>query len=229
MAGNKLRHIAIIMDGNRRFAKSQGLSPLEGHNRGAANIKRIAEKCIAEEIQFLTIWGLSTDNVKERSRQEIAHIFSIAKKAVKHFDWLKDNNVKVRIIGDQAGLPVALRQVFEKALKETAQNSGLNLILAFNYGGRDELIRAIKKIVSDKIDIKEVSEVLIEKYLDTANIPEPDLIIRTGGARRTSGFLAWQSVYSELYFSDIYWPAFDEKELDRAISYFYETNRNRGK
>ena len=217
------------MDGNRRWALINNKTKMEGHTAGAKNIKRIAEECINKGISHLTIWGLSTENLKEREANEIKHIFSLAKKILEHFDWLKKNKIRVKVIGTRENLPKFLNKIMDKVMNETKGNQNLNLILAFNYGGKDEITRAIKSIVDSKISSKDVNEELISKYLDTNEIPDPNLIIRTGGSIRLSGFLPWQSVYSELYFTKTFWPDFDEKELDKAIEYYNGAKRNFGR
>lgn len=226
---NSIQHIAIIMDGNRRFATLKGWPKMKGHTEGAKNIQRISEYCILKKIPYLTIWGLSTENIRERKAPELRHIFSLAAKAASHMDWLKKNNIRVRVIGRREGLSLNLLRIFDKIIKNTQNHGGLNLTLAFNYGGRDEILRAMEKIIANHAFKKKLREEQFANFLDTRDLPDPDMIIRTGGAQRLSGFLPWQSTYSELYFSETFWPAFDESELDKALFYFYSIRRNFGK
>lgn len=226
---NELKHVAIIMDGNRRWATERGLPKLIGHTEGGKNLKRVIGACQKRNIKYLTVWALSTENLKERGTEELKHLFSLFEKLIDYLGDLNKNNICVKIIGDLTKLPESTQEKLIEISQLTKDNTGLFLIIGVNYGGRDEIIRGIKKIIESKIAPTEITEDLLSKYLDTAEIPEPDLIIRTGGARRLSGLLPWQSIYSELYFTPTYWPAFSEEDLDEAIKWFQEQKRNRGK
>ncbi len=217
------------MDGNRRWAMSKGLPKIKGHEQGAKNIKTAVEFCLEKKIPYLTIWGLSTDNLKERQKNEIQHIFRIAQKALDQSRYLKKHQIRVRMLGDLNGLPKILQKIFSKLVQETKNYTSLNLSLAFNYGGRDELLRAIKKIVQENYMINKIDQHLVNQHLDTHGIPDPDLIIRTGGKKRLSGFLPWQSVYSELYFTDCFWPELSKTEIEKALVFFSDSKRNLGK
>lgn len=227
--GDKIEHLAIIMDGNRRWATERGLPKMLGHTEGAKNLKTIARAASDRGIRFLTLWALSTENLQNRSETELKHLFSLFEKIPEHLHEFTEQNGRLRVIGNLALLPDATRRAFETVESQTKNNTGMTLVLAINYGGRDEILRMIKKIIADGVDADAIDEKTVDSSLDTAGMPEPELIIRTGGHHRLSGFLPWQSVYSELYFTSIHWPAFNEAELDKAITWFREQVRNRGK
>lgn len=222
-------HVAIIMDGNRRWATEHNLPKLIGHTEGGKNLKKIIAACKDRGINFLTVWALSTENLKERSPEELKHLFSLFEKLVDYLDDFKKNNIRANIIGDASKLPASTQKKLGELLENTKNNTGLVFTLAVNYGGRDEILRTIKKIIESGISAAEVTEEVVSQNLDTINLPEPELIIRTGGASRMSGFMPWQGIYSEMYFIKTYWPAFSEKDLDIAIEWFGEQQRNRGK
>ncbi len=226
---NQLNHVAIIMDGNRRWATERGLPKLVGHTEGGKNLKNIISACQKKQVKYLTVWALSTENLKERSAEELKHLFSLFEKLVDYLGDLKKNNIQVNIIGDLSPLPESTREKLLEMIKSTANNTGLVFTMAINYGGRDEIIRAINKIIADQVLSGIITEQTFANYLDTSSMPDPDLIIRTGGAVRLSGFLPWQSIYSEIYFTDVYWPVFKEADLDQAIAWFNQQKRNRGK
>jgi undecaprenyl diphosphate synthase len=218
-----------MMDGNRRWAVEHHLPILMGHTEGGKNLKRILKAMLDREISFLTVWALSTENLANRSPEELAHLFSLFEKLVDQIEDLTKNNIRVNIIGDITKLPASTQEKLKAVAEKTKTNSKLTFNLAVNYGGRDELIRAVRKIIDAKIDSKDINEDTITSFLDTAHIPEPDLVIRTAGDQRLSGFLPWQSTYSELYFTPVKWPAFSEEDLDKAIVWFQQQKRNRGK
>ena len=244
MIDNKeLQHIAIIMDGNRRWATKQGKPKMLGHTEGAKNLKRIAKAVKKLGIKNLTVWALSTENLK-RSEKELKHLFSLFSKLTDYLDDFFQEGVRCNIVGDISKLPEKVQHNLQEIVEKTKDNSEMTLTLAINYGGRDEIIRAIKKFVEGNESLpllggdhtsrsEWVEGVLTEekfsKLLDTHDLPDPELIIRTGGHQRLSGFLPWQCTYSELYFTDTFWPAFDEAELDKAIEWYREQQRNRGK
>lgn len=229
MSDNQLQHIAFIMDGNRRWATARGLPKLIGHNEAAKSLKKIITACHERQIPLATFWALSTENLKERSQDELANLFSLFEKIVDEIQELKEKNIKINIIGDLTKLPSATAQKLLEAQESTKDNNELTVNLAINYGGRDEIMRAVKKIVSKKYNTEDIDEQLIENYLDTAGMPEPEMIIRTGGNFRLSGYLPWQGIYAELYFTPVQWPAFTPAELDKAIAWYRDQQRNRGK
>ena len=223
----ELQHIAFIMDGNRRWAKALGNLGLMGHKQGTETVRAAAQACLKKGIKYVTFWALSTENLKERSRDELSFLFSLLEQAPKIIEH-REFKGKVRFvcIGDIGGLPLKTQKVMRDLEKRTRANSGLTVIGAVNYGGRDELARAVKKLAQKKLKPTEQN---IAACLDTVGIPDPDLIIRTGARSRLSGFMPWQTVYSELYFTKTLWPDFNEKELDKAIKFFSATQRNFGK
>lgn len=226
---DKIQHLAIIMDGNRRWAAEKGLPKMIGHTEGAKNLKTIARAASDRGIRYLTLWALSTENLKNRSETELKHLFSLFEKIPEHLHEFTERNGRLKIIGNLSVLPESTRRAFESVVEKTTRHTGMTLVLGVNYGGRDELIRTMKKMITDSVAPNAIDEALVDSYLDTADIPDPDLIIRTGGHQRLSGYLPWQSVYSELYFTPTHWPAFDEQALDTAIQWFQEQVRNKGK
>ena len=229
MTKNNISHIAIIMDGNRRWAVAHHLPKIIGHTEGSKNLKNIIKAAQKRGIAYLTVWALSTDNLANRSPEELKHLFSLFEKLADDLDSSKKNNLRIRVIGDLSKLPATTQQKLNAVIDKTKNHTGLTLNLAINYGGRDELIRAVQKIIKQNISADRINEKLISDFLDTADTPEPELIIRTGGNQRLSGFMPWQSIYSELYFTPTFFPAFSEKNLDEAIEWFEEQQRNRGK
>lgn len=229
MAGKTPVHVAIIPDGNRRWAKAKGLIATEGHKRAGSyeHIKDLFETARSLGIKYLSFWGFSTENWK-RDKKEIEELFSLISKAVA--EWRKEalkNRIKFRHIGRKDRLPKKLVDEIELLEKETKDFSDFNVNLCLDYGGRDEIIRAMNRIIN--FGVKEVNEEKFSEFLDTNSVPEPDLIIRTSGEMRTSGFMPFQSVYSELYFSEVHFPDFDACELRKAVEEFGKRKRNFGK
>lgn len=226
------KHIAIIMDGNRRWAKERGLDPKLGHKEGADNLKRIAKYANKIGIQYLTVYAFSTENWK-RTKEEVGALMVLLQKYVE--DFLKDtskDNIRIKILGDITRLDEGLQKSIQKIVEATANCTGLTLNIAFNYGGRDEIVKAVKKIakqVQDKeISIEDINEDLVSNSLYTAGQPEPDLLIRPGGEQRISNYLLWQLAYTEFLFIPKYWPDFSEEDLDEAIQIFENRNRKFG-
>ncbi len=217
----KLQHIALILDGNRRWAIERGLPKMMGHTEGAKNIKRIAQTALDEGIDYLTLYVLSTENLKNRSESELKHLFMLFGRILEYLGEFTKNNVRLNLIGDIAGLPEKTQKNLYETVEKTKHNTGMVLTLAANYGGRDEITRAIKRIVASGVNQ--------ESMLDTGNIPEVDLMIRTSGHQRTSNYLPWQLAYAELYFTDVKWPAFSPEDLREAINWYTKQKRNRGK
>jgi len=213
-------HIAIIMDGNRRWAKANGLSSSSGHKRGYENFKKIAEACYEAGVKILTAYAFSTENWK-RSKTEVSFLMSLFENILKNeINFFKDKKIKFNAIGQTERLPNKLQKLIFKATNETKNNKGGILNLAVSYGGRAEILDAVKKSTKEKKSF--------EDCLYTAGQPDPDLLIRTGGEMRLSGFLPWQSVYSELYFSEKMWPDFSENDLKNAIKEFQKRKRRFG-
>ncbi len=226
---NNLRHIAIVMDGNRTWATTRGLPKLMGHTEGAKTLKKIATAVREREIPYLTVWALSTENLKERSPEELKHLFSLFNQLTNYLEDFFKHNARVLLIGNISELPAETQKRLGEMVEKTKSHTAMTLILAVNYGGRDEILRATKKMLAAGVSPEGVTEETFKTYLDTANIPDPDLIIRTAGHQRLSGYLPWQSTYAELYFTDVQWPAFSEKDLDDAIAWFQNQKRNHGK
>ena len=225
-------HIAIIMDGNRRWAREHNLSIKLGHKEGAEALKRISKYANKIGIKYLTVYAFSTENWK-RSKEEVGNLMQLFNVYL-HTVITTDNteNVRIKILGDKSVLSKALQKSIKEAEERTKDNTGLTLCIALNYGGRDEITKAVQKIVNDtvdnKISIKDINQDLISSYLYTKGIPDPDLLVRTSGEMRTSGFLPWQLVYTEFVFVEKYWPEFDEKDLDEVIEIYEKRNRKYG-
>lgn len=229
---NLPKHIAIIMDGNRRWAKANGLSTKEGHKAGAKNLENIALICDKLGIEYLTVYAFSTENWK-RSEEEVSALMLILKAYLDSFTRRsKDYNIKINVLGDVTRLSTSLQKSIKNVIEKTRNNTGLILNIAFNYGGRPELVNAMKKIAlkvkNGELNVDDINEDTISNNLYTAGMPDPDLMIRTSNELRTSNFLPWQLVYSEFYFPDIHWPAFSEEDLLKAIEVYQSRNRRFG-
>lgn len=226
-------HIAIILDGNRRWAKMRGLPTLQGHTEGADNLERIARYCSKIGVKYLTVYAFSTENWK-RTEEEVGYLMNLMADYINSFEvGFKDSNAIIRLVGDIDRLPKKLQDSIIKIEEKTKNNTGLTLNLCINYGGREEIANATKviasKVSSGELKLTDINEGMFSTYLRTGDTPDPDLFIRAGGEKRLSGFLLWQSSYSELYFSDVLWPDFNEIELDKAINEFNNRKRNFGK
>lgn len=228
---NLPEHIAIIMDGNRRWAKENKLDTASGHKEGAENLKRIAKFANKIGIKYLTVYAFSTENWK-RTKEEVGAIMKLLKFYILDFFKSYDNNIKVRVIGRMDDLPKDIYSEIKKVEEKTKNNTGLILNIAFNYGGRDEITTATKKIAekvkNGEIDIEDITEKLISNNLYTAGQPDPDLLIRTSGEERISNFLPWQISYSEFVFTNKYWPAFSNEDLLETIAIYQKRTRRFG-
>ncbi len=225
---SNLKHLAIILDGNRRWARERGLSTFEGHREGYERIKDVSKWCLERNIKILTVYAFSTENWN-RSKEEVKYLMTLMNKAFsEELDELNKLGFKINIIGSRDRISKTIKKNIEKIENETKNNKKAILNICFNYGGRLEIVEAVKKIVEEGIEVDKINEELISKYIWFKGQPEPDLIVRTSGEKRLSGFLTWTSVYSELYFPRCYWPDFDEKELDKAIKEFERRNRRFG-
>jgi len=218
---NLPQHIAIIMDGNRRWAKQRNLEIKLGHKKGADTLENIAKYCNRIGIKYLTVYAFSTENWK-RTKEEVGALMLLLQNYLDIFAKTADSeNIKIKMLGDREGLSEGLLKKIDNTIESTKNNTGLTLNIAFNYGGRGELIHAVKNIAceveSGNINIEDINEKLISENLYTKDIPDPDLMIRTSGEIRTSGFLPWQLVYTEFYFIDKLWPDFSTEDLDNAI------------
>ncbi len=230
--GKTVQHLGIIMDGNRRWAKENGLQALKGHRKGAKNIKNIVRYCKNRGIAVLSLYAFSVENW-DRSEKEVSFLMDLFDLYLtKEIKELHEWGVKLRVIGQGERLPASLREKIKEAENLTEGNTGLILVLAISYGGRDEIVQAANKVL--KLCLREglpeiITEDLLSCCLYTAGLPDPDLIIRTSGEQRLSGFLLWQSAYSELYFTKKYWPDFSEEDLDEALAEYSRRQRRFGK
>lgn len=230
------KHVAIIMDGNGRWAEKKGVPRLMGHRAGMEAMKRIVDYSDKLGIEYLTVYAFSTENWK-RSMQEVSGIFKLLVTFVnRDLRELVDNNVRVKVLGDYSMIPEDSKRALEKTLKDTAKDTGLQFNIALNYGGRDEIRRSVtaiaQEVSSGNIKPEDITEEMIGKYLWTgdvyADVPDPELLIRTSGEERLSNFLLWQGAYSELVFSDKLWPDFDEAEYKKCIAEYQSRERRFG-
>lgn len=224
-------HVAIIMDGNRRWAKKNNLNTPQGHKEGAENLKRIAKFANKIGIKHLTVYAFSTENWK-RSQEEVGAIMKLLKfYLLDFFNW-SDENIKINVLGRIAELPKDLKDQIHKIEEKTKNNTGLVLNICFNYGGRDEIVTATKniaqKVLDGELKIEDINEKLFSNYLYTANQPDPDLLIRTSGEERISNFLPWQISYSEFVFTDKFWPEYNEQEFLNSIQIYQKRTRRFG-
>ncbi len=228
----KPNHIAIIMDGNRRWAVEKGMDKIDGHKYGAQALENVAKYCNDIGIKYLTVYAFSTENWN-RSEKEVSTLMVLLQKMAEKYIAANLQNVKIKVIGDIDTVPGMVKNVIQKLEAKTENNTGLQLNIAFNYGGRMEITRAAKLIAEEvkegKLSVEDINEDTISNHLFTAGIPDPDLVIRTSGEVRTSNFLPWQITYSEFLFLDKYWPDFGEKDIDEAIEVFANRNRRKGK
>jgi len=224
------QHIGIIMDGNRRWAARRGLTVTQGHEAGARNLERIVEHCLELGIKTLTVYALSTENWRKRAKEEVKGIFDLLVRIVKEKkEEYAKKGVKVAILGDFQAFPRKVVRAIKEILTIVKKHERLKVNLALNYGGRDEILRAVRKIIAEGVPPEKLTEETFSKFLYTNGEPDPDLIIRTGGELRLSNFLLWQMSYSELYFTDTLWPDFGPEELDRAIADYQKRQRRFGK
>ena len=229
---NLPQHIAIIMDGNRRWAKQNNLDPRLGHKKGAETLENIVRYCNNIGIKYLTVYAFSTENWK-RSKEEVGALMLLLQTYLNDFAKRADTeNIKINMIGNTEGLSDGLLKSINNTVKRTENNTGITFNVAFNYGGRDEITRAVKNIAKNikenNIKLEDINEELISNSLYTKGQPDPDLLIRTSGEIRTSNFLPWQLVYSEFYFTDKLWPDFINKDLDIAIEEYQRRTRKFG-
>ncbi|QFR39273.1 di-trans,poly-cis-decaprenylcistransferase [Candidatus Gracilibacteria bacterium 28_42_T64] len=224
-----IKHLGIIMDGNRRWAKERFLPSVMGHKAGAENIEKVVESAIEQGIEYITFWGLSTENLIKRSDTEVKDIIKIINGAKKYLKNLMKNGAKIELIGDINKLPNESQLVLNELVEETKENHKITVVLALVYGGKNEIIRGIKKFISEGGDIDNLDESSFTNYLDTGKYPPADVIVRTGGDIRHSGFLLYSSDYSEYYFTEKKWPEFNREELQNVCDRFSSSKRNFGK
>ena len=222
-------HVAIIMDGNGRWAEGQGLSRAEGHRAGVENIRRILRRFAGAGVKYVTLFGFSTENW-ERPDDEVQALISLLGRAIQEeTEPLHLEGVRVRHVGRQNRLPPDLQNAIRQSVELTKDNESLTLSVAFDYGGRADILDAIRGIVADGVAPEQINEDLFQRYLYTSGLPDPDLIIRTAGEMRLSNFLLWQSAYAEYYSTLVLWPDFDEAEVDRALAAYSRRQRRYGR
>jgi len=227
-----IRHIAIIMDGNKRWAEKHGLPTLKGHSKGAETVLKIVKAAKEFGIEYLTLYAFSTENWK-RSKYEVEGLMSLLRSFIKsNLDEIDREGVRLRAIGQIDKIPWQTRKILLDAIKKTEKNKNGNLTLALSYGGRTEIVDAVKKISNDvsegKIKVREIDEAIFSRYLYAPDMPDPDLLIRTSGEFRISNFLLWQISYSEIWITETLWPDFSRDDLKEAIDAFYSRKRRYG-
>ena len=225
--------VAIILDGNGRWAKKRLMPRNYGHAKGAKTVEKICEEAWDMGIKYLTVYAFSTENWK-RPQDEVDALMKLLKNYLKDcIERSNSNDMRVRVIGDKTALNDEIREKIEELEEMTKDNKGLNFTIAINYGSRDEMVRAMKKMAMDvkegKVSPEELSEATFENYLDTIGIPDPDLLIRTSGEQRLSNYLLWQLAYTEFYFTDVLWPDFSKKDLEQAVLAYNKRDRRFGK
>lgn len=224
---NNLRHVAIIMDGNRRWAKEKGLPSAVGHKKGVDALKATMRACDDFGIKYLTVYAFSTENWN-RKPEEVNFLMDLLGQTLKNeLKEMHENNVVISFIGDTTKLSENLQKILTNAVETTKNNTGVNLQIAFNYGSRAEIVKAVQDIVDSGVN--EITEDVISKHLYTSNIPDPDLLIRTGGEMRVSNYLLWQIAYSEFIVIPEFWPEFDKQKLAECVEEFNRRNRRWGK
>lgn len=222
------RHIAIIMDGNGRWAKKHHLPRQEGHKRGAVRAQRVVETCLEYSIPYLTLYAFSTENWN-RPKIEVEGLFKLLEDRLDEgIKYAMEKGIKVRHLGRIDRLPAKIRDKIREVVELSRNNNQLTLGLAFNYGSRDELVAATRRIIESGISAQQVNELTISQHLYSDGMPDPDLIIRTGGEMRLSNFLLWQAAYAEIYFTPVLWPDFDKNEIDKALLDYNKRQRRFG-
>lgn len=229
---NMPKHIAIIMDGNRRWAREKGLDIKQGHKQGAKTLEKIVRYANKIGLEYITVYAFSTENWK-RTADEVGALMLLLQNYLDDYSKRADTeNIKVKILGDITALSEGMQKSIKKCMERTKDNTGVTFNIALNYGGRDEIVKAMqkiaKKVKENELEIEGITEETISNALYTEGQPDPDLLIRTSGELRTSGFLPWQAVYSEFLFLDKNWPDFEESDLDYAIEVYQNRNRKFG-
>ena len=226
------QHVAIILDGNGRWAKSKGMPRNYGHAQGSKNVEKICEEAWRMGIKYLTVYAFSTENWN-RPKDEVDALMKLLRNYMKTcLKTAKKNDMKIRVIGELQRLDEDIRSRIAELEEATKENGGLNVQIAINYGSRDEIVRAVRKLAADcakgKVNAEDIDEQVFEGYLDTHDIPDPDLMIRTSGELRLSNYLLWQLAYTEFYFTDVLWPDFSKEELIKAIEHYNARDRRYG-
>lgn len=226
--GRVPRHVAIIMDGNGRWAKERGLPRRSGHRAGTENIRRVLERFADHGVQYVTMYGFSTENWSRPPAEVRAIMRLLGYFLRREVDNLHRNNVRLKHIGHLEHLSENIQRQVRDAIELTRDNDGLTLNIAFSYGGRDDIVCAMRQMIADGVAPEDVTEETVSRYVATAGHPDPDLVIRTGGDTRVSNFLLWQSAYAELYFTDTYWPDFGREDIDIALAEYGRRKRKFG-
>ena len=227
--GARANHVGIIMDGNGRWAASHGMSRSEGHRAGTENLRRIIEAFIRHGVRYLTLYAFSTENWR-RPNDEIRALLEIVDEVIRaEVEEIHREDIRLRHIGRLDRLPPELRRSICESIELTKHNSRMTLCVAFDYGGRAEIVDAVRSMIADDVRAEDVSEDLLRQYMYTNGMPDPDLIIRTSGEQRLSNFLIWQAAYAEYYTTPVYWPDFDEAEVDKALEAYGGRKRRFGK
>lgn len=222
------KHIAIVMDGNGRWAKKRFLPRIAGHVRGVEAVRRTIEECMALKIRFLTVFAFSSENWK-RPNEEVGFLMNLFLSTIrKETSRLHKNNIRLRVVGDLTGFNDALREAIRDAEELTAENTAMTFTVCANYGGQWDILQATQRMLQEGISDQDVTKERLASYLALSYAPDPDLFIRTGGERRISNFLLWQLAYTELYFTETYWPDFNRSDLEKAITYFQSKERRFG-
>jgi undecaprenyl diphosphate synthase len=229
MVENNLpNHVAIVPDGNRRWAAMKGVPRIEGHRLGAARMHEVIDEMIRRKVKYLTVWGFSCDNWN-RSQEEVTDIFNLLRIWIeKDAPWLHENGVRLKHIGDPFGLPQVLQDVIIKAIDLTKGNSGMTLNLAVNYSGREDILDAVHRIITEDVPRSSVDESLFNSHLYTCGMPDVDLVIRTADEFRISNFMLWQTAYAEFVFTPVFWPDFDAMELEKALNVYADRKKRHG-
>ena len=226
---NLPKHIAITMDGNGRWAKAKGKNRVFGHKNGVTAVRETVESAVENNIEFLTLYAFSTENWL-RPKLEVSSLMNLlVSSIIDETKTLMSNDIKLMAIGDINKIPKIAKNKLDSVIEKTKNNSKMSLILAISYSGRWEILNAVKKIIKNNVDENEINEHLFKQYLDTKNVPDPELVIRTSGEHRISNFLLWQIAYSELYFTTVLWPEFRKKDFINAIVEYQKRDRRFGK
>jgi len=229
MSQTAVQHLGFIMDGNRRWAKERGQPPFEGHRQGYDKMKQVGDWCLARGIPVVSVYAFSTENW-DRTAEEIGYLMDLIELALgKELPYFMERGIRMRVLGRRDRLRPSILRAIDKAETETANNQKLTLCICLNYGGRPEIVDAVKAIVQEGIAVDQIDENTINRHLYWPDMPFPDLIIRTSGEERTSGFLLWEAAYSELYWCKHHWPELSEEDLDVALTEFASRQRRFGK
>lgn len=224
-----LKHLALIMDGNRRFARERGLPTLEGHRAGYQTVKKLGDWCLARRIEVVTLWAFSTENWK-RAQDEVGYLMDLLEWSLRNdVDEFDKKGIRLKVIGQRDRLRPSIIEGINNAEERTKNNTKMTLVIALNYGGRTEIIDAMKRLIQAGISVDQIDEAKVTSAMYWPEMPEPDLIIRTSGEERLSGFLLWQAPYAELYWCKKHWPDFNEADLDTALEEYSSRQRRYGK